>query len=581
MTSRRTSRTERAMCEAKETRGRVVEFAIGSGAFASVWRISQESVTKKPRDLGLECMCHAVRELWFLERHRHAALPTFVSGDRATLVNTTSYAGVTLVRWLRATPRRVVLRWLPHVAYQVLTALRYAERYEMVHGDLSPVNVLIDARTMRVTVIDWGAASCPGAPLERQAAGCTRGYEPPEVRAGGVCCAVCAGSADTVRFACDRACAAGAHDTKEAAPLLFVHHHHHRHEETAPAMMSRGMDVYALGQIVARLLGREAAAILYRAGAAAAADSLAVGVDAVGVDAVGVDAVGVDAVDAAAAPPLAASALAFAAIWRAMLEPTPALRPSATALLALPFWCAPPDPADPDMASANKNKSAGECGGDAAPPASDATVAAHDAAECGAARQSAADDAEQRAGELERQHHALQLARRSVQRGRVLYEPLVTAPFSGVVVVASSSTGGAAAAAAAAAALLGAGALQSPPVTYGDRVRAAERISRLLTELALGDSYAYAMWLCDSWCDRAPHIAAPNAHTYRFTAAAAVLWTAAYGSGRFFLGPIARVVGLDRLELLAHLRRLVTGTDSFSVARHRIELLAHTKAPAP
>ena len=92
-------------------------------------------------------------ELSALLRHELLAPPESVQ-VRLTL----DYGGVQLWDWIRGGELVKQDPYVPWIIYQVLHVLATLERFQIVHNDLKPWNIVINPDTCDVRVIDWGSA---------------------------------------------------------------------------------------------------------------------------------------------------------------------------------------------------------------------------------------------------------------------------------------------------------------------------------------------------------------------------------------------------------------------------------------
>lgn len=154
---------------------------LGKGTYAKVYVLDNKSVVKvamryEEEDDNLILNSHALREVIFLTTYptkswgaHIARLLTFDFSRRPPEVPlaspftedkfklTMERGGCRLSEWVRTTSslnRRLTL--LPLIIVQIASVLAYLEVNQLIHGDLSLANILIDAQH-HVRVIDWGA----------------------------------------------------------------------------------------------------------------------------------------------------------------------------------------------------------------------------------------------------------------------------------------------------------------------------------------------------------------------------------------------------------------------------------------
>ena len=89
--------------------------------------------------------------------------------------------GVNLRAWMRGNPSR---REREAVLDELLDALAYMHRKQVVHRDLKPENIMITDRGSHVKVIDFGFSDSDAHAVNKGPAG-TRAYAAPELLAGG------------------------------------------------------------------------------------------------------------------------------------------------------------------------------------------------------------------------------------------------------------------------------------------------------------------------------------------------------------------------------------------------------------
>lgn len=78
--------------------------------------------------------------------------------------------GITLAQWVKDNPDPPLSK-IRHIIGQLCKGLQTMHRHEMIHQDLRPENVMIDANE-HVTIIDFGATQVKGleemAPMEQR-----------------------------------------------------------------------------------------------------------------------------------------------------------------------------------------------------------------------------------------------------------------------------------------------------------------------------------------------------------------------------------------------------------------------------
>jgi hypothetical protein len=249
---------------------------------------------------------------------------------------------------------------------------------------------------------------------------------------------------------------------------------------------------------------------------------------------------------------------AFARVWIAMLEPSAARRPTAAALLAMPYWRR-------ESAAAPRVRHAGSkrprVPAPAAPVAHYGDDDDDDDEEDGRDHQAALSEA---AAARRRVAEELARQRRMAQQTRAVATATAAA-------VASGSAAPPPLPAADADVCVPA---QLSALRCADRVAALRAIAEQSVALRLTGTEYYTVWVLDTWCAHAPVFAAGDRRAYNRTVAAALLWTGAFAFGCYLERHVAAWIGVAPLTLLAHLRNLVRVGGAFRAAVHRVELLA-------
>ncbi len=132
-----------------------------------------------------------VMESWIGRRIDHPNVVRVVESPRApsALYHLMEYVeGPTLSEWRRGR-EEVEIREVVAIVEQIAAGLRAFERLEMIHQDLKPQNVLLDAEG-HVRILDFGSCWVAGiqeiaAPIARDVALGTASYSAPESRWGG------------------------------------------------------------------------------------------------------------------------------------------------------------------------------------------------------------------------------------------------------------------------------------------------------------------------------------------------------------------------------------------------------------
>ncbi len=135
---------------------------IGKGTFGKVFAIDEDVVKKVKlvdnNDDDEQVVYSSIREVAFLKKFQH---PNIIKLKGANIIKNNCFiemehGGTSLSSWMKSTSNRE--KYILHIAYQVLCALAYLEKYNITHCDLKPGNILVD-KNMHVRLIDFGGVA--------------------------------------------------------------------------------------------------------------------------------------------------------------------------------------------------------------------------------------------------------------------------------------------------------------------------------------------------------------------------------------------------------------------------------------
>lgn len=165
---------------------------IASGGYGKVYDNKDGSVTKKVdlisyegKDSDPQLEYTSVREIVFLNTFKHPNICSKISEQLVGSIPSTlnikmNHSGITLLNYAKQINIKERGDMIVSISFQVIKALYYLEINRIVHGDIKPSNILIDPKTGRVTLIDFGG--CLFDPSETNSfIWCsTKGFRPPE-----------------------------------------------------------------------------------------------------------------------------------------------------------------------------------------------------------------------------------------------------------------------------------------------------------------------------------------------------------------------------------------------------------------
>ena len=178
----------------------VIERKLGTGGMASVWLAYDE---KRRQTVAIKVMADAIDEdgplaLRFRDEIRHHAVlrhpgiiavrDVFSVGGRPCLVMDLAPGGSLASLLDERTSRRLAVGEALPLIGEVLDALDYAHRHGMVHRDVKPSNVLLDASRQHALLSDFGIALMAGERRRTrtgQSVGTTAYMSPEQIRATG------------------------------------------------------------------------------------------------------------------------------------------------------------------------------------------------------------------------------------------------------------------------------------------------------------------------------------------------------------------------------------------------------------
>lgn len=156
---------------------------VGEGTYGKVYRLENGTIKKvlERRDEDGDVQDCTIRETAFLFQFSH---PNIIKIQDITVTPThielhMPDGGLNLMQWACKTDFPERMKLLPKIVYQVLCALSFIEKHNIVHSDLKPGNILIDPSSKVVRVIDWGAVSFE--PKTRNECLCTHVFASPEM----------------------------------------------------------------------------------------------------------------------------------------------------------------------------------------------------------------------------------------------------------------------------------------------------------------------------------------------------------------------------------------------------------------
>jgi serine/threonine protein kinase len=159
---------------------------IAEGSFGQVFKNGNHVVKKiKLIDANEDepLVYSTIREVAFLKKFKHHNIIQLhdIKLEKDVVHISLEHGGITLTKWMKQTNNRE--KYLPLIAYQILEALSFLEKYNITHSDLKTSNILID-NNYHVKLIDFGGVSFrPSDPDENSVSLCsTITYQAPEQR---------------------------------------------------------------------------------------------------------------------------------------------------------------------------------------------------------------------------------------------------------------------------------------------------------------------------------------------------------------------------------------------------------------
>lgn len=167
---------------------------IATGGYSKVYCAFDSTIVKKinlinyeedGKDSEPDLEYTTIRELAFLNLMKHPNIVSKISqsickGLPCHVDIKLKNSGVTLSKWASDLTIEERGRHIPLIAFQVIKALYYLELNNMVHADIKPSNVLIDPKTMHVTLIDFGGVLFNPSEKDSTIWCSTKGFRPPE-----------------------------------------------------------------------------------------------------------------------------------------------------------------------------------------------------------------------------------------------------------------------------------------------------------------------------------------------------------------------------------------------------------------
>jgi serine/threonine protein kinase len=90
------------------------------------------------------------------------------------------HAGIDLYDFASTLSRKQRGKHMTTIAFQLIKALYYLEINNVIHGDIKPNNIMIDPKTLKVTLIDFGGCLFDASETESVIWCSTKGFRPPE-----------------------------------------------------------------------------------------------------------------------------------------------------------------------------------------------------------------------------------------------------------------------------------------------------------------------------------------------------------------------------------------------------------------
>ena len=126
-----------------------------------------------------------IRELAFLSLFKHPNIVSKISqkiqGELPCYADIKlKHAGIDLYDFASTLSRKQRGKHMTTIAFQLIKALYYLEINNVIHGDIKPNNIMIDPKTLKVTLIDFGGCLFDASETESVIWCSTKGFRPPE-----------------------------------------------------------------------------------------------------------------------------------------------------------------------------------------------------------------------------------------------------------------------------------------------------------------------------------------------------------------------------------------------------------------
>jgi serine/threonine protein kinase len=159
---------------------------IGQGSNSVVMVFNKSTVVKlgtKWINKNIQYNESTIREMIFLKMVKHKHIIKMI---RSNMSEHSSHLylerfPMTLDKWVLSPffNPYIDYAYIPYITFQIVSVLASLERHNMVMGDLTPSNIVIDPHTRQIRIIDWGSIcmddTCPAYSL------CTAKFAAPEI----------------------------------------------------------------------------------------------------------------------------------------------------------------------------------------------------------------------------------------------------------------------------------------------------------------------------------------------------------------------------------------------------------------
>lgn len=163
---------------------------LAMGAHGKVYTVDEKTVKKvgllyEEVKSQVSIYEDTVRELAFLTVHVHPRVPKVIEikqiGPDVEIFM--ERGEMTLNTWIDQTSDiKERIAAIPIIVAQVASVLTYIEQHGFIHADLSINNILLDAKTMQIKVIDWGGIIYDPYIFQGKHVRTTTGFISPEMR---------------------------------------------------------------------------------------------------------------------------------------------------------------------------------------------------------------------------------------------------------------------------------------------------------------------------------------------------------------------------------------------------------------